>query len=368
MKKMKITKKLFKIRSLQPKNNNFHQKIKLNNMLFKSISSFNKTIYLDKQIKRYNTQNYIDHDEEIDKQWQLGMKKFYEGKVSEGLGICNQALIKAQDLSLHRSLVAGYLNLAHMHFRMNELEQAIRFLKHASDSAEKVEPGYKKDMILPMTVRFLHEHANRILNTSKTFSSLQEALVYFEDSLDISKKSGNNLLIADSYEQIGSVLSLLGKNDQAIENLLLALKIFNENKMTPKEYLVCKNLTIVLGKLGRWNECIKYHEKRIEISNLFDNKSANISSQIDLADTYFNLENYGEASHICKMTLRVAKQINDEKAMMVLYNLLMKISGVLGAFEQEDVFRQKKQEIERKVGLNADKFDYTGEFLRVIEK
>lgn len=141
------------------------------------------------------------------------------------------------------------------------MERSLFFCKYASDSAEKVEPGYKASMISVPKVRILLELAMRSFHdVKKDIQQLEKALQYTSEAESLLRHIEDYRMKGETFELRGRLFGFKGEFEKAKEYFLKALQTFEENNSTPKVYLICLHLSILLGK----NSLISFTESKIQ--------------------------------------------------------------------------------------------------------
>lgn len=63
--------------------------------------------------------------------------------------------------------------------------------------------------------------------------------------------------------------------------------------------------------------------------------------------------------------MKDAKPSQDEKAILVFYDILAKIAKEVSSAEQERVYSGKRDELEKRLGIKADEVDYNKDFFNM---
>jgi tetratricopeptide (TPR) repeat protein len=201
---------------------------------------------------------------------------------------------------------------------------AVRF---KIDSLQKNLVNAKEDTF---KVVLLTDLAWQLINVSDYHSAIN----YCDDALTLAKKLNYQKGISKSISHKGVALKRLGNYPEAIKYFLAALQIsekINDPKSTAAIY---NNLGIIYQELGNYSEALKNHSASLEIKKEQGDKSGISSSLNNIGLVYFDQAvkkmNAGEdpdslfncASNFYEQSLKIKKQINDQRGIAMSYNNL----------------------------------------------
>ena len=138
--------------------------------------------------------------------------------------------------------------------------------------------------------------ANNIMGISKAVQGdLRAALNYFNTSLQIREKSGDENGVASSLNNKGLIYSDLGENKLAIEMFKKALKIYEKRKNYKGINSSLGNLGITYHNMGDYQNAINYYGRSLKLSEQKKDLPLQGTNAFNIGVIHFDQRGYDEA-------------------------------------------------------------------------
>ncbi|GEM_PF-373165 len=153
----------------------------------------------------------------------------------------------------------------------------------------------------------------RTKGISLYFQSMHlESIQSLNMALKINTEIKNNLGIAVSLANIGTIYLSQSKFPEALNFFLKALKEYD--KLKGNELPIANtiaNIGIVYTEMGNLEEAMKNHHKSLTIYQKFKNYAAQATSLSNIGTVYYKLKNINEAIRYSKLSIKLADSIGD---------------------------------------------------------
>ena len=157
-----------------------------------------------------------------------------------------------------------------------------------------------------------------ILNAKK--GNYKDALIYFNESIELSKKHFPKENIGSRLNNIGIVYRHLGNYSKSVEYFLNATKEHTEYKDTVGLCSVYNNLANTLNNMNRCREALTYHFLALKIRMRKHLTTDIRSSYGNIGSTYDNMGKPDSALYYFKKALALYKDKEDKTNLARLYN------------------------------------------------
>ncbi len=157
-----------------------------------------------------------------------------------------------------------------------------------------------------------------ILNAKK--ANYKDALIYFNESIEISKKHFPKNNVGSTLNNIGIVYRHLGNYSKSVEYFLNATKEHTEKKDTAGLCSVYNNLGNTLNNMNRCREALTYHFMALKIRTHKHEIDGIRSSYGNIGSTYDNMEKPDSALYYFKKALGLYSNETDKSNLAQLYN------------------------------------------------
>ena len=151
------------------------------------------------------------------------------------------------------------------------------------------------------------------LHQALYLNSPAKALEVANQSLSVSKKTGNKKFIADALTQMGDAQWVAGKNSEAVINYEEALKIYEEIKYIPGLCISYRNQGKILNNKSDFSKALEYFFKGLKLAEESGNKYE-ISKCNSWIGTCFKMQGlYTSALQYLTKAAEIAKSINNNE-------------------------------------------------------
>ncbi len=254
-------------------------------------------------------------------------------------------------------------------FQLLKPDSAISHANLASAEAEK--HNYKIGKV----------KSERFLGWAKLYKGqFDESLAHIQKSLEISRETGDKMLLAQAYHDLSQIYYFGFKRlGEAVENELLALEIYTELRDSVRMSISFSELGLFLSRQNRIPEAIKYGQKSLEfrlktdkniysgyarLSQIFgyanlpdsaffycqkalefakiENKPANVMAErANLATHFVRLKKYGLARQEFLAFLNYSEEIKNRPNIIVALINLAELENITGNYPSALNFAQK---------------------------
>ncbi|WP_420574575.1 helix-turn-helix domain-containing protein [Kordia sp.] len=172
---------------------------------------------------------------------------------------------------------------------------------------------------------------------------------------------GNKNFLYQAYNKKGAYYFERGKNEEALENFLIALELAKQTNDLNRQIATSGNIILIkiqardnLGAIELYLENLK----RIESSDDGRLIIRKLYTYLGLTKAYINLENYNRAILYCQKGLKISKEVNLKDLEAYFKTFLGEIASNNGDFEKAyNLFDDAKKLIEEAGGnINLDIF------------
>ncbi len=257
--------------------------------------------------------------------------RFYAGptrfkEVYASFGSYRQHLVESD------SLAQIYADLSFMFWCQSNHSQALEYGKKSLCIVEESD----NSQILPgrySNVGFIYE----------SMGDFAHAEDYYEKGLNFGMQVNSDRIKSLAYCGFGRVNAATSNFKAAIKYFLEALKHLSDES-TDEYMTVCSNLGTAYGKLGDYQESLKYFSKFANDSLKKDNPELYYSSLMNTANCYINLGNLPQAESNLK---EVIASFNEHRNLQAVSGALLnlgRIKAAQGNLQEAVVHYQKSME------------------------
>ncbi len=215
--------------------------------------------------------------------------------------------------------------------------------------------GQKTDSLkLRLTQTEGEEHIKTLLRLSNGYLriSIDTSLMYAEEVLHYSRKTGNERGVARALLVLGNVYDEMGNPAEALENYKNSLEIFKNINDTIAVGYVYINLGIVYHNLGQYKNAIDQYENSIKISKNRDDDYGLCLAINNIGSVYEDWKKYEPALEYYKMTLNLAKKLNDSSYIGISLQNIGVVYQKKGDYKQALDYLDKSLKISTMIGDN----------------
>lgn len=153
----------------------------------------------------------------------------------------------------------------------------------------------------------------------------EEALSYYEETLEICKKTGNKVGEGITLSGMGVVYLSLFRYEEALKYSQEALEISKAAGDKKAEGYILNSIGSVYYEIGDHQGAWKYYQESLRIRKELDDKKGEAWVLHNLGRVYQNLENYEEAKKSYKQALSLAEEVGEEELTTNSKNALSEI-------------------------------------------
>ena len=196
---------------------------------------------------------------------------------------------------------------------------------------------------------------------------MNQALKYWNSSLEIQEKIGDQMGLALSYNNIGSVMLNQGNLEKAIQYYHSSLNIYEKADHVEGRGNCLNNIGSVYQRQGDKEKAVEYYLKAIEVDSIYQSKPFYPITLINLGLIYSTLKDHASAYRYFNEALNIAIKNNNKKLMANLYNNIGFIYGnygdpdskpISGVYSQDQKtaieYYLKSLDIKNEYNLNED--------------
>jgi tetratricopeptide (TPR) repeat protein len=153
-----------------------------------------------------------------------------------------------------------------------------------------------------------------------------------------------------SLTSLGNAYDYLGQHQQAISFFQQSLEIQQAIGDKKSEANSLMNLGSVYNCLGQHQQASAFYQKSLEIQQAIGDKKGEANSLIGLGNVYGVLGQHQQASAFFQQSLEIQQEIGDKQGEAKSLNSLGIVYGVLGQHQQAISFFQQSLEIQQEIG------------------
>jgi CHAT domain-containing protein/Tfp pilus assembly protein PilF len=190
------------------------------------------------------------------------------------------------------------------------------------------------------------EALNNIGDSMQKLGQDEEALDYFEQSLEIAKEIGNKEGKMKALDNIGDSMQKLGHDEEALDYFEQCLEIAKEigkEKVADnvRKMETLNNIGEELLKLGKYGKVLNYFKQSLKIAQKIGNKDGEMEILSNIGEGLLKLGHYEEALNYFKQSLKIAQKIGNKDGqifnlikMSIIYNKLSKYNKTIQSLKK----------------------------------
>jgi serine phosphatase RsbU (regulator of sigma subunit) len=172
------------------------------------------------------------------------------------------------------------------------------------DSLTKVLSTQKEDTNKVYTL-------NRLGNTLANMGDLDEALINFEASLELSRKLNYHFGVTSSLNSCGKIYLNRSDYPEALEFFIQALQEAEKYNIKPAIGWALGNMGIVYDNQAEYDKALRYHFKSMKIDEELGNLQGVAHSLNSIGNIYFAKKNYPKVIEYYNKSLDIKNKIGD---------------------------------------------------------
>ena len=245
----------------------------------------------------------------------------------------------AQLLSRDPKYIDALLGAGRVEIRSGKAEDALDYLGRAHTLAvQRGNDEARASILRALGVNY------RVLNKPA------EALRHYQESLEIERRLGRTLGIADSLHTIAQIQDESGASDQALKNYLEALEL--RRPLGDRQGIgdVLNDLGNFYAARSRYNEALAQFKEALQVQREVRNQASEAVALNNIGTMYLSLGSYDEAKTYLQQAVTIRERINAPSEMADTLHNLAEVSVKTGAFETALGHYLKALDVRRQVG------------------
>jgi signal transduction histidine kinase len=150
----------------------------------------------------------------------------------------------------------------------------------------------------------------------------QKAILQFKKCVTPFEKSGNNQLLAKTYNNLGRALSQTGKSEEALTSYLLSMAISKQSKDTLSMAKTYKNIGALYEEQNDFAKAMEYYDNSFELAKKMNDLSLMADCQNNMGVVYEQKFKYKKALKMYSNALEIYKSKGDEQKISMVFNNL----------------------------------------------
>lgn len=166
------------------------------------------------------------------------------------------------------------------------------------------------------------------------YQNLEEAIIYFDRSLQLREKMGDSLGMADCYNNLGMVFDDQGDTIRAMKSYKMASLVYDRIQELDGQAATFNNIAGIYYKRGQYNLALDYMLKSLNIRKQEGEHYKLSYTLLNIASLYFALEKYDLAIKFNEEGLSHALKIGAKSQKRIAFEALSDIYSKKGDFEK----------------------------------
>jgi tetratricopeptide (TPR) repeat protein/CHAT domain-containing protein len=181
-------------------------------------------------------------------------------------------------------------------------------------------------------------------------SQYSEALRYFQQALEISRKTGDSAGEGQTLNNMGVVYRNLGQYSRALEYFWQSLEISRKTGDDATEGRTLGNIGNIYYQLGQYSKALEYYEQSLGISRKTGDVAGEALSLTNIVNVYNNLSQYSKALEYLEQSLNISRKTGDSADEGKTLNNMGVVYRNLGQYSKALEYLEQSLEIRRKTG------------------
>lgn len=230
------------------------------------------------------------------------------------------------------------------HYRLsNKGDSAIFWLNKALEESRNAENNYW----IAKNLSDLGETAFRPMG------DFQQALIYVEEAIPFSIKSGDSLLLAANYFSLGRIFADQGNYTKSLESLYQSLGLYETNKDSMYYAKVYNSLGIVYSRQENYQNALRFYQLSLQYSRLLKKNINAAFSSNNIGTTFQRMNLQDSAVLYFREGLKIEKNNPYPFARAALLNNLGNSFRFLEAFDSSVYYHRQSLAIGRELGSRS---------------
>jgi predicted ATPase len=181
-----------------------------------------------------------------------------------------------------------------------------------------------------------------------------KALEYFEKSLKIQEKIGDQLGEADTLKAIGIMYDDKGEFDQALENYKKSLKIYEKIGNLVGIAMCLNNIGLLRYRKGEYNESLEFYKKSLKIGEKIGSQVTAGVCLLNIGDSLYGMNEYDKALDFLEKSLKILEKINAKRPMTYSYENIARVYFKKKDLQKALKFCQQALDLSNEIGYKLN--------------
>jgi class 3 adenylate cyclase/Tfp pilus assembly protein PilF len=231
-------------------------------------------------------------------------KEFEFREPEKSFRYAEEAVRLAEEIDYKEGLAYGYMNIGNYYTEQGAYDNAIKYFEYSLDIYKKLgDVTGEKDIL------------NNIGNVHRYLGNYDKALEYFFISLTMSENTDDKKGIAYALNNIGIVYAIQGNYDKVLEYFNRTLEISEEIGDKQGAASSLNNIGLVYEELGDYDRALESHEKSLKIKEEIGNKNGIASSLRNIGNIYTQIGRLDDALNSHVTAFNIQKDIGNKNGM-----------------------------------------------------
>lgn len=182
------------------------------------------------------------------------------------------------------------------------------------------------------------------------FNNFAKAIEYYQNSLNLYHKIGNQFEIAQRNNDIGISYRTIGNNEAALNYFFDALKIFQTIGDKPNISRTCNNIGNAYHEQSNLEKALEYYLLSLKAKeNIGDKKGMSVTMN-NIGVVFKKMKKYPEALEYFRKTLKLKEELGEKKGIAYSLNNIGNIYQTVDNYDKAIEFLGKALKIKEELG------------------
>ncbi|MEZ4937278.1 MAG: tetratricopeptide repeat protein [Crocinitomicaceae bacterium] len=234
-----------------------------------------------------------------------------------------------------------YLSDPAMDLKLNQHIDSLCQLNLSKNPNEKLKEFYLKSRISSL---------NNMGIYFKERGAYDQAIQFYETTLELAKKTGDEKRVALLYNNIGLIHSERGNYPEAIKFYNKSMDIIERIDYKRGKLMILSNFGLIYMDKGEYSEAIKYFTESMQLAEELELPQRIINGSINIGHIYYDQGIFDKALEYYESALEKSKEIDYKEGMSGAYNCIGNVYYYKNDFTSTINYYQKSLEIDQKIG------------------
>lgn len=240
------------------------------------------------------------------------------------------ALEIANSLGEESTKAEVYHNLGIAYFYANSFNNSLSWLYKSLKIRENEDDSYKIGTTL-----------NSIGNVFYALGNNAKALVSYNQSLKLIRKSGNKKMEASILTNMGSLLASMGQDSKAFETLNQSIHLLEQLKDSAGISSALNNLSLVYREKGQYLKALQTDIKALAIATKLSREWEIAYISNSMGETYLMMKNYPMANRYFRQALEISEKLGSQDVLLFSYRSWTKYYSAIGNYDSFNEYFNK---------------------------